>query len=77
MTLDGFTKSKAVKIRCACGSTSFWRNYRTGGTWRTLVESTESGLEVIDTDLDSVRNIKEPKTIQCTECKKRFPNPDA
>lgn len=63
-------------IRCKCGSETFWRNYRTGGTWRTLVESKGDGVSVVETDVDSVRSSAEPKFMKCTECKKRVPNPD-
>lgn len=65
-------------IRCACGSTTFRRCYRTGGWWKQLVESNNNGgVDVVDTDTDSVRNGLEPKTMECSGCGKRIPNPDA
>ena len=65
-------------VRCVCGSTLFRRCYRTGGWWKQLVESKPDGsMEVIDTDTDSVRSHREPKTMECTGCGKRVANPDA
>ena len=65
------------QTKCHCGSTLFWRHYRTGGLWKQLVESKPDGkLELVDTDVDSVRNGREPKTMQCCQCGKRIPNPD-
>lgn len=34
-------------------------------------------MEVVDTDTDSVRNGREPKTMECCGCGKRVANPDA
>lgn len=64
-------------IKCVCGSKLFRRCYRTGGWWKQLVESDSKGsLQVVDTDIDSVKNRREPKTMQCCDCGKRVPNPD-
>lgn len=62
--------------KCKCGSTMFRRCYRTGGWWKQIVESQPDGkMEVIDTDVDSVRSSKEPKTMECSGCGRRVPNP--
>jgi hypothetical protein len=34
-------------------------------------------MEVVDTDVEGVRNTREPKTMECTTCGKRVANPDA
>ena len=65
-------------VRCVCGSTLFRRCYRTGGWWKQIVESNKNGgVSVVDTDVDSVRNSREPKTMECCGCGKRVANPDA
>lgn len=67
-----------MKVMCVCGSTLFRRCYHTGGWWKQIVESKPDGsMEVVDTDTDSVRSGREPKTMQCCECGKRVANPDA
>ncbi len=57
---------------CECGSSLFWKAYRTGGWWKQLIHGDGS---IEDTDLGGVRYSPEPKTIVCAECKKRHPNP--
>jgi len=65
-------------VKCKCGSTLFRRCYRTGGWWKQIVESNkEGGVDVVDTDVNSVRNGREPKTMECQGCGKRVQNPDA
>lgn len=63
-------------FKCSCGSLLFWRTYRAAGAWTQLVESKETGFEIVDTNLDGLRSHREPKTIQCNDCKKRVPNPN-
>lgn len=70
--------SESNLLTCKCGSTLFRRCYRTGGWWKQTVESKPGGgVEVVDTDVDSVRCYKEPKTMECAGCGKRASNPDA
>ncbi len=65
-------------VACACGSTLFRRCYRTGGWWKQIVESKPGGkMEIVDTNVDSVKRGREPKTMECCSCGKRVPNPDA
>lgn len=59
-------------VVCSCGSKLFQKSLRTGGWWRQLVD--ENG-EVVETNLDSVRFGKEPKTVKCAECGKANHNP--
>lgn len=62
-------------MKCECGSKLFWRNYKTGGWWKQLVEVVDGAVEVVDTDVDGVKTGPEPRTMQCCECKRRVPNP--
>lgn len=59
-------------IRCKCGSNTFYKSLRTGGWWTQIIEGDG---EVVDTCVDSVRTGPEPKTVVCTECGRRVPNP--
>lgn len=65
-------------LRCVCGSTSFFRNYRAGGWWTQLVESKEGGGVTVEQSFtDSIRLGHEPKTMRCADCKRKVKNPDA
>lgn len=67
-----------VMVQCVCGSTLFFRCYRNAGWWNQTVEANaEGGVDVVDTDVDSVRNGSEPKTMVCCGCGTRVRNPDA
>lgn len=64
-------------LRCSCGSTTFYRSYRARGTWTQLVVANDiGGVDVEESFTDDLRDRREPKTMQCTDCEKRAPNPD-
>ena len=63
-------------IKCRCGSTLFTRSYRAPGWWKQFVEfdAETKAVDIVDTDLDSLRIRDEPKTMVCADCGKRQPN---
>ena len=62
-------------MKCGCGCTLFFRNYRARGWWKQLVDFQSGKANVEDTNLDNVRG-PEPKTMICADCGKRHLNPD-
>jgi len=64
-------------VRCSCGSITFIKSLRVSGTWTTILTLKPDGSVQAEGVGDFVRNLAEPKTIRCDECKKRHPNPDA
>lgn len=65
------------KIKCACGSTTFYRSYPARGIWTQLVVANDrGGVDVDESFTDGLRDSREPKTMRCTDCKKRVKNPD-
>lgn len=65
------------QLKCACGSTTFYRSTPARGIWMELVVANDNGgVRVEESFTDGLRHLCHPKTMQCTECKKRVPNPD-
>ena len=57
-----------------CGGGIYFKSVRCGGWWKSTHEF-ETG-DVVDTDLDGLKYGDEPKTVVCSECKRRIANPD-
>lgn len=64
------------QLLCSCGNDMFEKVSQVRGTWSDILISEESGLKVLESSTDSLIHI-EPKTIRCTDCKKRYKNPAA
>lgn len=63
-------------MKCSCGCTTFTRSVRVTGLWEEFLIYDEEDKLTIESDGDSVRNMKQPKMIRCAECRKRHHNPD-
>lgn len=63
-------------FRCSCGCELFVIELPTRGVSSQFGKVGESGFVVTDTDLDRLKYGKEPRTMKCTECRKRYPNPN-
>lgn len=63
-------------IKCSCGSQLFYRAYPARGVWTQTVDTVSGSVVVIDSHTDGIRSSREPKTMKCTDCGKRIPNPD-
>jgi len=57
---------------CRCGSKLFEESTPVLGVWKATID--EHG-ETLDTNLDSIRHRRYPKTVICLECGRRCPNP--
>ena len=61
---------------CTCGSVHFRKMMPVSGAWDCLMKLRDDGeLRQEESSTDSINN-REPKTIRCADCGKRYPNPD-
>lgn len=59
-----------------CGGNVFVKHTQVTGTWVSIHEIQNGELVQTEGIGDSVRHLKEPKTIRCDNCGKRVKNPD-
>jgi len=67
-----------MKTTCKnCGSETFYRHYPCRGRWGEQIHI-ENGIVIVDESFtDNLHSgERQPKTIKCTNCKSRIPNPD-
>ena len=62
-------------MKCDCGSTGFWISYKAAGAWKQIVDFESGKREVVETNIDDLRYLKEPKTMFCADCGKKHRNP--
>lgn len=63
-----------MKYKCVCGSVTFTTSYRVTGRWETYITFKENGVHTEGLG-DSVRAVKSPRFMRCSECNKRQPIP--
>ena len=56
-----------------CGGKEYWHSQAVRGPWVVWVGA---GGDTESTDLSKLRYGPEPKTVQCIDCEKRYPNPN-
>lgn len=66
-------QDEKATLVCGCGSELFWESFRVNGWWRTLIDGDGT---VNDTDLSQLKYGARSRTVVCTECGKRLPNPN-
>jgi len=63
-------------MKCSCGCTKFNKRSSCSGIWEETIEF-KSGVAVTVTASDNeIAYLKEPITIRCSNCRKRYENPD-
>lgn len=62
-----------VRPLCACGSRTFYVSYEVRGVWNSTITWPEEGSPKEEGDGDSLRNVRDPKTMRCADCGKRRP----
>lgn len=63
--------------KCKCGCDKFWKITPVKGVWQEVMQVNPDGaLESIESSTDGIIDKSQPKTIRCTDCGKRYPNPD-
>lgn len=65
------------QLICSCGSKTFFRFFPARGAWQQGLTSQPDGTMRLDEIFtDGIQYGRQPKTIKCSDCGRRHPNPD-